>query len=200
MKLENSKLVFVAVGLVGVLLFSSPTLALVVHLPSGEKFSELWLLGPNQMANDYPFNVTENVNYTVYVGVGDHMGSSAYYMVNVKFRNSTEPLPNITSGVKSPLPPLYSYHFLLEDGLSWESLLTFSFSNVSFSENQCTVGSLRINGVDFAVDNTAVWDVAGSGYYYQLFLELWICDPKSDAFVFHDRFVSLWLNMTAPSS
>jgi hypothetical protein len=30
-------------------------------------------------------------------------------------------------------------------------------------------------------------------------VELWIYEAKSDAFVFHNRFVSLWLNMTASS-
>jgi len=28
-------------------------------------------------------------------------------------------------------------------------------------------------------------------------MELWIYDPASDGFSFHNRFVSRWLNMTA---
>ncbi|HVP16097.1 MAG TPA: DUF1616 domain-containing protein [candidate division Zixibacteria bacterium] len=81
MKLEDWKVVFAVVGLAGVLLFASLTLSLVLHLPGGEVFSELWVLGPAQMAEDYPFNVGANVSYSVYVGVGNHVGSSTYYAV-----------------------------------------------------------------------------------------------------------------------
>jgi len=197
LKLEDYRTVFASVGLIGVLLFASPTLGLVLHLPGGEKFSELWVLGPGHMAEDYPFNVTAGVNYLVYVGVGNHMGSSTYYVVYVKFRNETEPLPNVTTGAPSVLAPLYEYRVFLEDNSSSEVSLTFSFSNVSFSDGQSTVESLTINGVRFVVDKSVSWDAVNSGYFYQLFMELWIYDPASDGFSFHNRFVSRWLNMTA---
>jgi UDP-glucose 4-epimerase len=51
--------------------------------------------------------------------------------------------------------------------------------------------------VPFNVDKPASWDAENSGYYYELFMELWIYDPASDGFSFHNRFVSRWLNMTA---
>lgn len=197
MKLHDYKIVFVAVGLIGILLLASPTLSLVLHLPGGEKFSELWVLGPGHMAEDYPFNVTAGVNYLVYVGVGNNLGSSAYYVVYVKFRNETESLPNSTSGTPSFLAPLYEYRVFLQDNSSDEFRLTFSFSNVSFSKNQSTVGSLTINGVQSSVDKSASWDTVNHGYYYQLFIELWIYDPVSDGFSYNNRFVSHWLNMTA---
>jgi hypothetical protein len=196
-KLEDCKVVFAAVGLIGVLIFASPTLGLVLHLPGGEKFSELWVLGPGHMAGDYPFNVTAGVKYLVYVGVGNHMGSSAYYVVYVKFRNETEPLPNSTAGTPSFLAPLYEHRVFLEDNGSSEFPLTFSFSNVSFSGNQSTVGSVIINGVQSIVDESVSWDAVNRGYYYELFMELWIYDPASNGFSYHNRFVSRWLNMTA---
>jgi hypothetical protein len=194
MKLEDCKVVFAALGLIGILILASPTLGLVLRLPSGEKFSELWVLGSGDIAEDYPFNVTAGVNYSVHVGVGNHMGSSAYYVVYVKFRNETESLPNSTSGTPSALAPLYEYHLFLEDNGSVEFPLTFSFSNVSFSGNQCTLGNLTINGVQSVVDESVSWDTASNGYYYQLFMELWIYNP---ALTYHNRFVSLWLNLTA---
>lgn len=199
MKLEDYKVVFAAVGLVGVLLFGSPALGLVVHLPSGEKFSELWVLGSGQLAEDYPFNVRENESYLVYLGVNNSLSSSAYYEVIVKFRNESEPLPNETTGVPSSLPPLYEYRVFLQDGQSWEQPLNFSFSQVSAAQNQSVVGGLTVNGVTLSVDKHAVWDDEGSGYFYELFMELWIYNVASDAFQFHDRFVGLWLNMTAAS-
>jgi hypothetical protein len=198
MNLKDYKVVFVAVGLIGVLLLASPALALVLHLPAGEKLSELYILGPGHMAQDYPFNVTEGVNYLVYVGVANNLGSSTYYVLYVKFRNQTEPLPNDTAGTPSVLTPLYTYRMFLEDGGSSEFPLTFSFSNVSFSDNQSSVGTLTINGVSFSVSKSASWDSENTGYYYQLFIELWIYNPASDEFSYHNRFVSLWLNVTGP--
>jgi hypothetical protein len=195
LKIEDYKAVFATLCLIGVLLFASPTLGFVLRLPSGEKFSELWVLGPGHMAEDYPFNVEADVNYLVYVGVGNHMGSSAYYVVYVKFRNQTESLPNATAGTPSPLLPLFEFRLFVEDGKSWEAPLRFSFSDVSFSENRSFVGSLMMNGVTFNVDKVASWDVENNGYYYQLFMELWIYNIEFQTFEFHNRFVDLWLNM-----
>lgn len=196
MTLEDYKIVFSVVGLVGVLLFASPALTLVVHLPSGEKFSELWVLGPGHMAGDYPFDVKENESYTVYLGVGNYMRSSAYYEVIVKFRNQSEPLPNSTNSVASSLEPLYKYRVFLEDGGSWEAPLTFSFSNVVFGGNASSVGGLKVNDAVFNVGKLASWDGLSKGYYYQLFAELWLLNTDSNMFQFNDRFVGIWLNMT----
>jgi hypothetical protein len=197
MKLEDYKIVFAASGLIGVLILASPTLGLVLHLPGAEKFSALWVLGPRHMAEDYPGNVTAGVSYLVYVGVGNHLGSSTYYVVYVKFRNETEPLPNRTTGAPSVLAPLYEYRVFLEDNSSSEVPLTFSFSDVSFSGGRSTVRSVTINGVPFIVDESVSWDAVNRGYYYELFMELWIYDPASNGFSYHNRFVSRWLNMTA---
>jgi len=196
LKLKDCKAVFAAVGFIGVLLFASPTLSSVLHLPGGEKFSELWVLGPGHMAEDYPFNVKSDERYLIYVGVGNNMGSSAYYTVCVKFRNQSEPLPNATAGMPSPLQPLLEYRIFVEDGEGWEAPLTFSFSGVSFFENQSLVESLMINEVAFRVDKLALWSEENHGYYYQLFIELWICEAEFDVFHFHNRFVGLWLNGT----
>ena len=196
MKLEDYKVVFAAVGLVGVLLFATPALGLVVHLPSGEKFSELWVLGSGHMAEDYPFNVRENESYMVYLGVGDDMAESAYYRVLVKFRNESEALPNSTIGVASPLAPLYEYHVFLENGKSWEVPLTFAFSDIVFVENVSSVGSVGFNEGTFKVDKPVVWDSENTGYYYELFMELWIYNVTTQGFQYGNRFVGFWLNMT----
>jgi len=149
------------------------------------------------MAEDYPFNVRADESYLVYVGVGNHMGSSAYYMVYVKFRNQTELLPNATAGTPSSLLPLFEYRVFLEEGESWEAPLTFSFSKVSFFENQSFVESFIVNDGAFSVDKSASWDAENNGYYYQVFIELWMYEAEADAFQFHNRFVSLWLSMTS---
>jgi len=189
--LEDYRVVFAVSGLILILVASAPTLSLVLPFSGGECFSELWILGPNHMAEDYPFNVVNNTVYNVFLGIGNHMGSSAYYMVYVKFRNQSEPLPNATAGTHSPLNATAEYRIFLQGGESWEAPLTFSFLG-----NQSLIQSLIVNNVEFAVNKTALWDGENNGYYYQLFLELWIYDAESDAFQYHNRFVGIWLNMT----
>lgn len=194
MMLKDYKVIFIVVGLAGVLFFSYPTLTLFLKLPSGEEFSELWYVGPGHMAEDLPSNVTAGQNYRIYVNVVNHMGSSTYYVVYVKFRNQTDALPNATAGTPSPLPPLYEYHVFLQDGRSWEAPLTFSFSEVT--ELGSSVENLTINDDVFVVNKKTSWNFAKNGYFYQLLIELWIYNTESDSTVFHKPYVTLWLNMT----
>ncbi len=112
MKLGEYKLIFVAVGLIGALLIASPAIAGAIRPPSEEQFSELYLLGPNQMAQNYPSNIAIGQNYSVYVNVANHLGSSTYYVLYVKLANATDQLPNTTLGTPSPLAPLYEYRLL----------------------------------------------------------------------------------------
>lgn len=191
MTLEEYKTLFITITMALILIAASPIIGFVLTLPSGEKFSELWILGPGHMAKDYPFNIRANETYMVFVGVGSYMASSSYYLVYVKFRNQTEPLPNSTDGTPSPLPALYEYRVFLQNGESWEAPLAFSLSG-----NQSHVRSLKINDVTFNVNKSASWDAENKGYYYQIFLELWIYNAESEVFEFHNRAVWLWLNMT----
>jgi len=105
--LEEYRILFAAASLVLILIVTVPVVAMVVPIPrSSASFSELWLLGPGHMAEGYPFNVGVGGEYSVFVGVGNHMGCSEYYRVYVKFRNSTQPLPDINNSMPSSLPPL----------------------------------------------------------------------------------------------
>lgn len=194
LSLDDYAAVFAVAGLVGVLLLASPTLGFILHLSSSEAFSELYILGPGHMAEGYPFNVKAGEEYGVYVGVGNHMGVSSYYLVCVKLRNQSDPLP--TAGSPSPLPSIYELRVFVEDGGSWEKFLRFSFSGVSRFGNQCLVESLKVDDFTFTVNKWALWDPGNRGFFYQLLIELWIYDLEYGGFRFHDRFVSLWLNMS----
>ena len=196
MKLGDYKLVFVAVGLIGVLLIATPALAGAIRLPGGEQFSELYLLGPDHMAKNYPFNIVAGQNYSVYVDVGNQLGSSAYYVLYVKLGNETDPLPNATLGTPSILQPLYEYRFSIQNSVNWESLLTFSVSNASIQGNNSEINNLQINGVAFNVDKPAIWDSKSTAFTYQLLFELWLYNSSSGAVSFNDRFVDLQLNLT----
>ena len=196
LSLGDCRYAFIIVGLIGVLAFNVPSIMMFVHLPGGEKFSELYVLGPGHMAEGYPFNVDAGVDYSGFLGVGNHLGGSASYQVVVKMRNATEPLPNATSGVPSPLPMLYAYEVFLAEGQTWEEALVFRFDDVPPGVNVSSVGRIRVNDAWTNVNETAVWNSENSGYYYQVFVELRLYNATSNSFGFHNRFVSLWLNMT----
>jgi len=200
MNLEEYRTVFAAGSLVLILIAAAPTLGLIVPFPRGtERFSELWVLGPNHMAEDYPFNIIFNETYRVSVGVGNHMGSSSYYLVYVKFRNQTQPLPDAVTSEPSPLAPLFEYRFFVADGDggTWETPLTFGILKVSHYNKSVSVGRILINDVVFLVDTPASWDSKYNGFYYQLFFELWLYNTTSQSFHHHNRFVGIWLNMTS---
>jgi uncharacterized membrane protein len=195
-KLNDYKLVFAAVGLIGVLLIASPALASFTPTPSGEEFSELYLLGPNHMAQNYPSSIVADQNYSVYVGVNNHLGSSAYYSLTVKFKNQTDPLPNTTTATPSPQQPLYQNSFTILDGQNWETPIIFSVSNASISGNQSTINQLIINNIKFDVNKPATWNTNTTKFSYELIFELWLYNTLSNTIEYNNRYVNLQLNLT----
>jgi len=196
MTLDEYRTLFITVTMVLLLIGASPTLSFVLTFPGGEKFSELWILGPEHMAENYPFNVEVGKEYSVFVGVGCHMSGSTYYAVYAKFRNQTQPLPNATANVASPLPPLYEFQAFVADGLTWESQVNFTILDAFRQGNSTFMRYLSINDIVFEVNSTTMWDSEYKGFFYQLFFELWMYDDAVTEFCYHNRFVGLWLNMT----
>ena len=196
MKLGDYKLIFIAVGLIGVLLIATPALSgAIPGLPDEEQFSELYLLGPNHMAENYPSNIAVDQNYSVYVDVGNQLGVSAYYVLYVKLGNATDPLPKNNLGISSSLQPLYEYRFSIQDKMYWESALNFSVSSASISGNNSQINTLQINGVTFNVDKPSMRDSNSVTFKYQLVIELWTYNNTSNTISFNDRYVVLQLNL-----
>jgi hypothetical protein len=196
MNLGDYKLIFVAIGLIGVLLIASPAIASVFPPLGSERFSELYLLGPNQMAENYPYNIAVDKDYSVYVNVGNHLGSTAYYAIYVKLGNQTDQFPNATRGTPSPLQPLYEYRFSIPDSKNWTSLLTFSVPNATIQATNSQINTLRINDVPFNVEKSAIWNSNSTTFAYRLFFELWLYNGERGSVEFNNRFVSLQLNLT----
>lgn len=196
--LEDYRALFMMATLGLALVAVSPMLGVILPFGRGsERFSEFWLLGPDHMAEGYPFNVRAGEEYSVFVGVGNHMGSSEYYKVCVKFCNGTQSLPDGKGGVPSSLSPVYEYRFFVGADEVWQSPMSFGFGDVVVEGDSLSVGEVVVDGVTFPVDVFAVWDSEREGYFFQLFFELWRYDVDSRSFSFDDRFVGLWLNMTA---
>jgi hypothetical protein len=202
MNLHEHRVLFMAVTGILALLVASPALSRLLVYPRTEFFTEMWLLGPNHTAEDYPFNVSSGQSYSVFLGIGNHLGYCAYYLVEVKFRNQTQPAPTslgpIENRTASSLPSLFNITAFVADEGTWELPLTFSFDYYNETLTLLKFYNMTLNGVKFDMSNyTVAWDSKSNGFFGNLFFELWICNRATGRFQYHERFVSLWLNMTS---
>ncbi len=202
MNLEEYRTLFAAGSLILILVAAAPTLSLIVASPEeSERFSELWLLGPNHMAQNYPINITRNHNYSVFLGIRNRIGHSAYYLVEVKFRNQTQSAPNSFDRTPSNLTALFNITAFVANENIWELPLTFSFdywyNKVLF---QVEFYNLTLNDVVLDIANYIVsWDSKNNGFFVNLFFETWIYNATSSSIQYHNRFVGIWLNLTTPA-
>jgi len=148
---------------------------------------------------DYPFNISAGALYPIYLGVVNHMGGLQYYAIHVKFRNQSESSPDGLLGTASDLAPILEYRLFLGKNETWEKEVVFSLNGVSFSGNVSRVTKVLVDGYSMDVEKTALWDEEKSGFYFQIFFELWIYNSTISDFQFHQRFVGLWLNIGRPS-
>ena len=199
MKLKDYKIIFIAVALVGVLLIASYAIAGAIRAPPGEAFSELYLLGPEQMAQNYPSNIAVGQNYSVYVDVGNHLGSTANYLLYVKLANATDQLPNTTLGIPSPVVPLYEYRFSIQDSAVWQRLLSFKVTDATTTPNSAEISTLQLDDQTINIHKTTSWNTNSTKYSYQLFFELWLYNQQTGQVEFNNRYVNLQLNLTKTS-
>ena len=177
-------------------MLASPSIALFAKLPNSEPFSYIYLLGPNHTTQNIPFNIYSRTKYSIYVGVGNQMSSSEYYICYVKLGNEDGPLPDVTLGTPSPLPILFEYRSFIENGQTWEAPLTFQIDNLNFSETNCQLNGITINGLNYPVSVSSAYDSNSTGYYYALIVELWLYNSTTGTAMYNNRYVSLYLNMT----
>jgi uncharacterized membrane protein len=202
MDLREYRIVFIVVTFVVALLVASPALQRLLVYPRTEFFTELWLLGPNHMAEDYPSNITKDQNYTVFLGIGNHLGYCGYYQVEVKFRNESEPAPTsfgpIENRTSSSLPSLFNVTAIVADETVWERLLAFSFDYVYDNESEVVrFSSLKFDDVTLDLSGKeAAWNSTRNGFYGDMFFELWLYNATANNFQYDGRFLRLWLNMT----
>jgi hypothetical protein len=199
MSLHEYRVTFVVVTGVMALIVASPALSRLLVYPRTEFFTELWILGPNYRAENYPFNITRNHSYSVFLGVGNRLGYCGYYLVEVKFRNLTQPAADSFNRTPSSLPSLFNITAFVADESVWEQQLTFFFDYNYYNETVSPVefSSLTLNDVALDMsDYTAAWNTEKNGFFGDLFFELWLYNDTVSRFEYHERFVSLRLNMT----
>ncbi len=226
MNLQQYKVLFIVVSAVLALLVASPALQRALVYPQTEYFTEIWLLGPDHVAEDYPHNITQSSNYTVFIGISNHLGSCAYYSLQVKFRNQSQSAPDNFNRTSSNMPPLYNISAFVADKESWELPVTFAFdysfrnitrtvySNITVTDSegnatieeraenvtllQVVFEGLKFNGVRLDLDGYASdLNSQTNEYFGNLVFELWMFNGSKGDFEYHERYVDLKLNMTS---
>jgi hypothetical protein len=198
MNMKNYTVPFFVVLAIVALLVASPVLSRVLVFPRTEFFTELYILGPNGMAQDYPYNVSQVQDYGIRLGLGNQLGYAAYYLVEVKFRNESQSAPDSFNFTPSTLPSLFNITAFVADQATWELPLTFSFD---FDFNQMLMQvdfrSLTLNGVALNLEGySTVWNSTRSVFYGDLIFEAWIYNASTQGLQYHQRYVDLKLNMT----
>jgi uncharacterized membrane protein len=199
MQLENCRSIFIVAGIIGLLLIFSPTLINLIPVPAGENFSELYVLDSDHLTNSYPYNIVLAQNYSVYVGVGNHLDAPSYYKLYIKLLNGSDQLPNAQVSESSSAKVIYEYNFGVDDNQTWENVLTFSIIHGSMTANQAIINDISINGNIMSVNKSALWDSNSLSYPYKLLLELWIYDTQQDTIEYNNRFIYLNFNFLTPA-
>jgi hypothetical protein len=201
--LQRCKTVLIIITAVLALLVASPALQKLLVYPQKEFFTEMWLLGPEHKAENFPSNITSATDYNIFLGIGNQLGSCAYYSIQVKFRNQTQPAADSFTRTASSLPPLHSIIALVADKENWEAPISFSFDYtynedpVNATLSKVNVNSIMFNGATLDLEGfSATWDPERSGFFVYLFFELWIYNDITGGFHYHERYTSLRFNMT----
>ena len=161
------------------LIVASPALQRLLVYPQGEFFTEMWLFGPDHMAENYPFAVKKAENLEFFLGISNYLGRCAYYLIQVKFRNQTEPAVDSLNRTSSTLPSLHTVNAFVANEETWETPILCAIGFVQ-ENHEGPLLQVRVTNMTFndyfldLKDFTMVWDADRSGFFGNLFFELWI--------------------------
>jgi uncharacterized membrane protein len=199
LNLENHKILYITITVILALLVASPALQHFLVYPQTEFFTEMWLLGPNLKAENYPYNITNNLDNQVYLGLGNHLGSAAYYRVDVKLRNQNMLGPDSFQRTPSNLPTLYSFNIVVADQQTVQVPVDFSFTYSQTNDLQINFNQLTVNNNPININGySTTWNSTNNDYYEKLVFELYLYNSTTSSFQYNERFVDLRLNMTVP--
>jgi hypothetical protein len=196
MDFQKYKVLFFVVIAVSALFAASPALQLLVVAPQTDPLTELSLLGPYHNAT-YPFNIAKNETYRLYINVVNHLGSSAYYLLQIKFRNQTQSAPDSFNKTNSNQQSLGNVSFFVANNGTLELPIDVSFQYTADARSgRLDMQTITVNGAALSTNSTSiVWDSQKAGFFGNLFFELWIYNDTVNAFQYHERYVSLWLKL-----
>jgi hypothetical protein len=181
---------------VAALFAASPAVQSYTVTPQTDPVTEFSILGPNHNAT-YPYNITSGTDYQLYLDINNHLGVSAYYQIQVKFRNQTQSAPDSFNHTNSQQPSLGNISLFAANEETIELPLQVSLQyTLNPDDLSLNMQYVYVNGARLDVDSTVItWDSQRAAFFGNLIFELYIYNAESDAFQYHQRFVSLWLLM-----
>lgn len=196
MNRHEIKVLLLVIALVSVFLVASPALQPLFDFPQTEFFSEMWLLGPEHNAENYPYNVTLNENYVIFLGVGNQLGHPAQYLIQVKFRNLNQSAPDTFNHTSSSLPSLYNITAFVDDKQTLELPIVFSFNYIhSETRSEVYFNHMKFNDAILNLNKLpATWNPQNNGFVGNLFFELWIYNDATGNFQYSGQDTGLNLN------
>jgi uncharacterized membrane protein len=198
MRLLKLKVLIIVVTALLALFVASPALQRVITSPQTSFYTELWLLDSAHTANNYPSNIIEDQNYTVYLDIANHLGNIGYYVVEVKLRNDVMPYAGSFNNTPVNMPSLYNLTAFVPNKATLELPITFSFTyNVQWANSQVNFNQMTLNDAVLNLNgySTTYRTQAPSGFYGNLYFELWMYN-STGSLQYNDRYVNLPLNMT----
>lgn len=195
MNLANIKILYVSFCIMLSLIILLPIFFAFFPFPEGKGFSELWLLGSNQMITSGTLDVLLNNQYTVNIGVRNQKLGLQYYKLYAKLRNQSEVSQEMSDGVPSSSDSIFEYRFFLNSNETWEENFIFIFKDVSFEENISRISNLSINDNDVNMDKILIQNDDTGDFLCQMIFELWIYNYTASFFQFHNHYVGFWLNL-----
>ena len=197
MPLRRYKSLILIVCLAAALLVASPALQQLVSLPKTDDLTEFWLLGPNHNGV-YPSNVTADQNYRLYLGTSNHLGSCAYYVVEIKFANQTQSSPDSFNHTSSTQPALSSLTYFVAQNESYEVPLDISLQYQANDKNPALVDmkGVTVNGEELSLNTTSVaFDISKGGFFGNLIFELYLYNQTTNNMEYNQRYLNLWLKL-----
>ena len=156
--------------------------------------SEMWLLGPERTAEYYPYNITSNQDYTVYLGVKNRLNEDAEYSIRIKLCDNTQQLPHSATAEFSPLPSIEEFDFSLSDEETWETRFDFAI-NYDIDQNLTQIENIKINGVTFSINQNLILDSNQDSFNVILVFELWSKNGTVSTFEYTNQYLQLILKL-----
>jgi len=199
LSIKRFKVLFFVVPLILMLLVASPVLQHFFVLPQNDRFTEFWILGPEQRAENYPHDIVKNAEYQVFLGIHNNLGSVGYYMVQVKLLDPSIAGPDTFKRTSSSMPALYNFNVFVAAEQNVQLPMDFSF-DYSLIDFECYFNSLILGDEKINLEGySSMQDSISGEYYGYLVFELWLYEDSINQFLYHERYLSVRLNMTATS-
>jgi len=163
-------------------------------------YTQLWILGNDEKATDYPYNLnaTNDFSCLFLVGVRNRSGHDADFLLRAKLANQTDVLPNRANSTTNNIASVYEFEFSLVNNESLETRVDVQIPEHAFftiEEDTLNLTAIAINGkLISGLDIVLARSITAHGYPFLIFFELWIYETTLQKFSYENRFVSLWLN------